>query len=102
MKIVRRAVDPESDLPDTLNPVLRRVFAGRGVLSADQVDHSLARLLPFETLTSIGTAAEMLSNANPRRPAHHVCCGFRRRRRNQLRDWDPWITGARCTASGIM
>ena len=63
MKIVRRAVDPESDLPDTLNPVLRRVFAGRGVLSADQVDHSLARLLPFETLTSIGTAAEMLSNA---------------------------------------
>ncbi len=63
MKIIRRTVAADSNLPVALNSVVRRVFAGRGIVSADQIDHSLSKLLPFDSLKNIGAAAELLSTA---------------------------------------
>ena len=63
MNIVRRPVPPESSLPRALHPALRRVYAARQVAAAGELDYSLERLLPFDTLKNIGAAAELLSDA---------------------------------------
>ncbi len=43
-----------------LHPVLRRIYLGRGVRTADDLDLSLDRLLPVSTLESIAGAVELL------------------------------------------
>lgn len=47
-------------LPD-LHPVLRRVYASRGIASAEDLDLSLDRLLPIGTLDGVERAAELLA-----------------------------------------
>ena len=59
-KITRRDVPEEINLPDTLHPVLKRVYAARDIKSADELDYSLASLLPFKTLSNIDEAVELL------------------------------------------
>ncbi len=54
-----RPVDPHL-LPD-LNPVLRRVYAARGVAAAEELDLSLQRLLPVSSLPAVEQAAELLA-----------------------------------------
>jgi single-stranded-DNA-specific exonuclease len=44
-----------------LHPVLRRVYAARGVACADDLDLSLERLLPVSSLAGVGRAAELLT-----------------------------------------
>ena len=43
-----------------LHPVLRRIYLGRGVRTADDLDLSLDRLLPVSTLESIAAAVDLL------------------------------------------
>jgi len=45
-----------------LSPLLARLFAARGVRSADELDDSLARLLPPEGLKGIDAAATLLAD----------------------------------------
>ncbi len=45
-----------------LSPLLARLFAARGVRSADELDDSLARLLPPEGLKGIDVAATLLAD----------------------------------------
>lgn len=62
--VIRRrepVVDPDS-LPGTLHPVVRRVYAARGVHSAQEIDHRLAGLLP-PTLGGLPEAARLLADA---------------------------------------
>ncbi|MDE2262255.1 MAG: single-stranded-DNA-specific exonuclease RecJ [Gammaproteobacteria bacterium] len=43
-----------------LHPVLRRIYLGRGVRTADDLDLSLDRLLPVSTLESIAAGVDLL------------------------------------------
>lgn len=49
--------------PAGLSPLLTRLCAARGVESAEQLDHSLARLLPFAPMRGIDAAAARLAQA---------------------------------------
>ena len=46
-----------------VHPLLARLLAGRGVRSADELDDSLARLLPPETLLGAAAAGRLLTEA---------------------------------------
>ena len=46
-----------------LHPLLARLYAARGVASADELDYSLKNLLPPQSLTNAAAAAEMLADA---------------------------------------
>ena len=59
-KIIRRHVPDKISLPDSLHPVLKRVYAARNIQSGDDLDYSLASLLPFNTLTGIDSAVSLL------------------------------------------
>ncbi len=59
LRVVRRAPGAAEALVQ-LHPVLGRVYAARGVRSADELDHSLERLLPVGTLEGIAAAVELL------------------------------------------
>jgi single-stranded-DNA-specific exonuclease len=59
-KLRRRPTGASDALPATLHPVLRRVYAARGVLQADELALDLRRLLPVSTLDGIGQATAVL------------------------------------------
>ncbi len=60
LRVVRRASGASEVLGAGLHPVLRRVYRGRGITSAAQLDTSLERLTPVSTLESIEPAVELL------------------------------------------
>ncbi|MGA7539740.1 MAG: single-stranded-DNA-specific exonuclease RecJ [Steroidobacteraceae bacterium] len=62
LRVVRRGARAEEAAPlgAGLHPVLRRVYLARGLLSADDLDLSLDRLLPVSTLDSIAAAVDLL------------------------------------------
>ncbi len=59
-EIVRRALPGDIRLPASLHPVLRRVYAARGVADDSVLDLGLARLLPVSTLDGVEDAAAYL------------------------------------------
>jgi single-stranded-DNA-specific exonuclease len=61
-KIVRRHIPDEINLPDSIHPVLKRVYAARNIQSGDELDYSLASLLPFNTLSGIDAAVLLLKD----------------------------------------
>lgn len=60
LRVVRRTVGEWLGLGSGLHPVLRRVYAARGIRSASDVSSSLDRLLPVGTLEGVTSAAELL------------------------------------------
>ncbi|GAB6041132.1 single-stranded-DNA-specific exonuclease RecJ [Endothiovibrio diazotrophicus] len=62
-QILRRSPTAEAlaRLPNALHPVLRRVYAGRGVAGPEDLDHSLGRLLPFSRLGGVERGAMLLA-----------------------------------------
>ena len=70
-EISRRLVSPELEqpLPQDMHPVLRRVYAARGVVPAS-LDTSLASLIPVSQLDYAAEAAERLAQA--RHAQEHV------------------------------
>ena len=66
MKITNRDVPPRAvwALEQAgVHPLLARLYASRGMASADELDDSLARLLPPATLKNADAAAVLLANA---------------------------------------
>jgi single-stranded-DNA-specific exonuclease len=64
LNIVRRAVgEIPAPLARGAHPVLARVLHARGIEAPEQIDYSLARLLPFDALSGIGAAAALLGEA---------------------------------------
>lgn len=59
-EIQRRVVPRDVRLPASLHPVLRRVYAARGVTSADELELGLRNLLPVSTLDGVEPAADLL------------------------------------------
>jgi len=62
-KIIRREILDEITLPDAIHPVLKRVYAARNIKSSEDLDYSLASLLPYDTLTGINEAVLLLQEA---------------------------------------
>lgn len=58
-----RRVDGSVSLPATLSPVLRRVYAARGVRSGDELELGLDRLLPPDGLLGLDRAAALIADA---------------------------------------
>jgi single-stranded-DNA-specific exonuclease len=58
----REAVDAV-DLPADLPPLLQRLYASRGVRSAQELERSVKGMLPWQQLNGIEKAVEMLYNA---------------------------------------
>jgi single-stranded-DNA-specific exonuclease len=62
-RIVRRQVADTAALPGELHPVLRRVYAARNVASPEELDYSLANLLPLQQLAGLPSAVALLHTA---------------------------------------
>jgi single-stranded-DNA-specific exonuclease len=61
IEIRRRPPGPALDFAPDLHPVLRRVYASRGIAQAEDLDLSLDRLLPVRALDHVERAAELLA-----------------------------------------
>ncbi|EJU4856908.1 single-stranded-DNA-specific exonuclease RecJ [Salmonella enterica] len=59
----RREADETADLPVDLPPLLRRLYASRGVRSARELERSVKGMLPWQQLSGIDNAVEILYNA---------------------------------------
>ncbi|CAK0769838.1 ssDNA-specific exonuclease RecJ [Gammaproteobacteria bacterium] len=53
----------DHDLPDSLHPVLRRVYLARNLTNAKELDRSLKNLLPLQQLKGVDTAVALLEEA---------------------------------------
>ncbi|MDR3389766.1 MAG: single-stranded-DNA-specific exonuclease RecJ [Rudaea sp.] len=63
-RIERRALCADAGgWPESMHPVLRRVYAARGVVSPRDIEHRLASLLPPRDLGGIARACELVENA---------------------------------------
>jgi single-stranded-DNA-specific exonuclease len=62
-RIRRRVVPAHGPWPDSVPPVLQRVYAARGVLDAAQAELKLSRLLPPDALGRVGAAVQLLADA---------------------------------------
>jgi single-stranded-DNA-specific exonuclease len=63
VRIERRRGADISAWPDAIHPVLRRVYAARGIASAAQIEHRLTTLLPPSALGGIDRASALLDDA---------------------------------------
>ena len=61
--IVRRSCSSTQQLPVDLHPVLRRVYAARGVETAAELDYSLQQLIPPTQLGGLAAAVNLLEAA---------------------------------------
>lgn len=51
------------ELPDDLHPLLRRVYANRGIVSMQELERGVKGLLSYQTLSGIDRAVELLHQA---------------------------------------
>ncbi len=56
----RRPLAEDIDLPDTVPPLLRRLYAQRGVKGAQELERSLSGLLNYRLLSGIDKAVDLL------------------------------------------
>lgn len=63
IQLRRREVDSAAELPAELPPLLQRLYASRGVLSAADLERSVKGMLPWQQLNGIDKAVEMLYDA---------------------------------------
>ncbi len=59
----RREATDRAQLPAELHPLLRRLYAHRGVQQASELERSAKNLLPFHSLSGIQRAVEILHQA---------------------------------------
>lgn len=59
----RREADETAELPADLPPLLRRLYASRGVRSARELERSVKGMLHWQQLSGIDNAVEILYNA---------------------------------------
>jgi single-stranded-DNA-specific exonuclease len=60
LRVVRRNCGDAASLDSALHPVLRRVYASRGVRSAQELSSGLDRLCPVGTLEGVSAAAALI------------------------------------------
>ena len=64
-EIRRRPPPPSCDITTSVHPILRRVYATRGLRSDADLDLSLNRLLPVGSLEGVDAAAQLLAAHRP-------------------------------------
>ena len=69
--IVERSLDSLEKLTDIDSPLLRRIYAGRGITSSDELDYRLEHLPHFRDLKQIGPAVALLAAAIDN--GHRIC-----------------------------
>jgi single-stranded-DNA-specific exonuclease len=62
VRLCRRPAAPADGLPEGLHPVLKRVYAARGVREAGELSLELRGLLPVSSLDGIGPATLLLAS----------------------------------------
>lgn len=63
-KILRRHfTDETNNFPESMHPVLRRIYQNRHVLDVSEIDKSLNKLLPYSELKNIDQAVDVLCQA---------------------------------------
>ncbi|MES1930339.1 single-stranded-DNA-specific exonuclease RecJ [Salinisphaera dokdonensis CL-ES53] len=62
-RIVERDAAVQAGLAELASPLLQRLYAGRGVTDADELEYSLARLPHYRDLHGIDTACDLLETA---------------------------------------
>lgn len=62
-RIRRRQVDAAGSWPDSISPLLRRIYAGRGATDIAQAQPKLAQLLPPDSLSGLAGATALLADA---------------------------------------
>jgi single-stranded-DNA-specific exonuclease len=63
-RIERRSIaDSHDGWPDAMHPVLRRIYAARGIASSGEIEHRLASMLSPQSLGGIGRACGLVENA---------------------------------------
>jgi single-stranded-DNA-specific exonuclease len=67
LRIVRRKPAESAALDESMHPVLRRIYAARGIVTAVQLGLALQRLLPIGSLDAVEAAAELLESHRSRR-----------------------------------
>jgi single-stranded-DNA-specific exonuclease len=66
MKITQRAINLEAEkslIEAGITPLLAKLYAARGVMSAKELDVALSNLIPPEQLTNASTMAKLLADA---------------------------------------
>ncbi|WBU50153.1 single-stranded-DNA-specific exonuclease RecJ [Kosakonia pseudosacchari] len=63
IQLRRREVDDAAELAEDLPPLLRRLYASRGVRTASELERSVKGMLPWQQLTGIDEAVAQLYNA---------------------------------------
>ena len=63
IRLRRRDAGETADLPDTLPLLLKRLYASRGVRTASDLERSVKGMLPWQALSGIEKATEMLYDA---------------------------------------
>ncbi|WP_286235010.1 single-stranded-DNA-specific exonuclease RecJ [Thalassotalea sediminis] len=63
MTITRRAVVDDSFLPDSLHPIIRQIYASRGISDAEELALNLNKLIDINRLLGIEQACEVLHQA---------------------------------------
>jgi len=63
IQLRRREADSSAQLPADLPPLLQRLYASRGVLSASDLERSVKGMLPWQQLSGVDKAVEMLYDA---------------------------------------
>ncbi|MDM2975333.1 single-stranded-DNA-specific exonuclease RecJ [Citrobacter sp. CK198] len=63
IQLRRREADETTELPADLPPLLRRLYASRGVRSAQELERSVKGMLPWQQLSGVEKAVEILYNA---------------------------------------
>ncbi|MGD8378581.1 MAG: DHH family phosphoesterase, partial [Gammaproteobacteria bacterium] len=61
-RIIRQRVGDVDALPDDIHPLLRRIYAGRGVASSEELDYSLQRLPDPARLRGMSDAVALLAS----------------------------------------
>ncbi|MDB5971822.1 MAG: recJ [Hydrocarboniphaga sp.] len=62
-RLIRRRAIPAHRLPATLNPVLQRVYAARGLIEPQEIGLDLAQMLPPDQLLGLPLAVQILADA---------------------------------------
>lgn len=63
IRLQRRATDTGLALPDSLHPLLRRIYQQRRLATAEELDLALSRLIPPGTMLGMSAAVELLLEA---------------------------------------
>ncbi|WP_286267746.1 single-stranded-DNA-specific exonuclease RecJ [Thalassotalea atypica] len=62
-EIIRRPLVDDNNLPNTLHPIIKQIYARRGIKNEDELSLNLPKLLPLELLSGLKEGCEILFDA---------------------------------------